>query len=81
MILAANLLGPIIISFPILTALIISCPRKTFSIFSIHLYYFQFLFMWNVSYSSRVWLFATPWTVAYQTPLSMEFTRQEYWSG
>ena len=26
-------------------------------------------------------LFATPWTVAYQGPLSMEFSRQEYWSG
>ena len=23
----------------------------------------------------------TPWTVAYQAPLSMGFTRQEYWSG
>ena len=30
---------------------------------------------------SRVWLFATPWTVAYQVPLSMGFSRQEYWSG
>ena len=30
---------------------------------------------------SVVWLFATPWTVAYQTPQSMEFSRQEYWSG
>ena len=30
---------------------------------------------------SHVWLFATPWTVAYQAPLSMEFSRQEYWSG
>ena len=30
---------------------------------------------------SRVLLFATPWTVAYQAPLSMEFSRQEYWSG
>ena len=26
-------------------------------------------------------LFATPWTVAYQVPTSMEFSRQEYWSG
>ena len=26
-------------------------------------------------------LFATPWTVAYQAPLSMEFFRQKYWSG
>ena len=25
--------------------------------------------------------FATPWTVACQAPLSMEFSRQEYWSG
>ena len=28
---------------------------------------------------SRVRLFATPWTIAHQ-PLSMEFSRQEYWS-
>ena len=27
------------------------------------------------------WLFVTPWTVAHQAPLSMEFSRQEYWSG
>ena len=25
--------------------------------------------------------FATPWTVAHQATLSMEFSRQEYWSG
>ena len=31
--------------------------------------------------SSVVWLFVTPWTVALQAPLSMEFSRQEYWSG
>ena len=30
---------------------------------------------------SRVWLFATPRTVARQVPLSMRFFRQEYWSG
>ena len=30
---------------------------------------------------SRVQLFATPWTVACQAPLSMGFFRQEYWSG
>ena len=30
---------------------------------------------------SLVQLFVTPWTVAYQAPLSMEFSRQEYWSG
>ena len=30
---------------------------------------------------SRVLLLATPWTAAYQAPLSMGFSRQEYWSG
>ena len=30
---------------------------------------------------SLVQLFATPWTVAYQAPQSMGFSRQEYWSG
>ena len=30
---------------------------------------------------SHVQLFVTPWTVARQVPLSMEFSRQEYWSG
>ena len=30
---------------------------------------------------SRVRHFATPWTAAYQAPLSMGFSRQEYWSG
>ena len=30
---------------------------------------------------SRVRLFATPWTAAYQAPLSMGLSRQDYWSG
>ena len=30
---------------------------------------------------SRVRLFAAPWTVAHQAPLSVGFSRQEYWSG
>ena len=30
---------------------------------------------------SRVQLFVIPYTVAHQAPLSMEFSRQEYWSG
>ena len=38
---------------------------------------------WKVKVKSlsRVWLFATPWTVAYQEPQSMGFSRQEYCSG
>ena len=30
---------------------------------------------------SHVLLFATPWIVAHQVPLSLGFSRQEYWSG
>ena len=30
---------------------------------------------------SRVQLFETQWSVAYQAPQSMGFSRQEYWSG
>ena len=35
---------------------------------------------WCAQLLSHVWLFATPWTVACQAPLSMEFSRQKYWS-
>ena len=35
----------------------------------------------KVKLLSRVQLFATPWTGAYQVPLSMGFSRQESWSG
>ena len=37
---------------------------------------------WKVKVKSlsHVWLFATPWTGAYQAPPSMGFSRQEYWS-
>ena len=34
-----------------------------------------------ISHFSRVQLFVTPWTVARQAPLSVGFSRQEYWSG
>ena len=38
---------------------------------------------WKVKVKSlsRARLFATPWTAAYQAPLPMGFSRQEYWSG
>ena len=35
----------------------------------------------KVKLLSPVWLLATPWTAAYQSPPSMGFSRQEYWSG
>ena len=43
--------------------------------------YFSFLCMHVCSSLSCVQLFGTPWTVAHQAPLYMEFSRQEYWSG
>ena len=39
------------------------------------------LYTVKVKLLSCVQLFAIPWTVAYQAPQSMEFSRQEYWSG
>ena len=41
----------------------------------------QIYFTLCVQSFSHVWLFVTSWTVAHQAPLSMEFYRQEYWSG
>ena len=38
---------------------------------------------WKVKVKSlsHLWLLVTPWTAAHQAPLSMGFSRQEYWSG
>ena len=44
----------------------------------------MFKFNWmkvKVKSLSHVRLFVTPWTVAYKAPLSMGFSRQEYWRG
>ena len=42
----------------------------------------SFILCWlDACMLSRVWLFVTPLTVAHQAPLSMGFSRQEYWSG
>ena len=38
-------------------------------------------YVFDVKLLSRVRLLVTPWTVAHQAPPSMEFSRQEYWSG
>ena len=44
---------------------------------------FSSAWKWKVKVKSlsHVRLLATPWTAAYQAPPSMEFSRQEYWSG
>ena len=44
---------------------------------------FSSAWKWNMKVKSlsRAWLLVTPWTAAHQAPLSMGFSRQEYWSG
>ena len=74
-----------------------SCPLSSSSPPDLNLSQYQGLLQWvgsshqvakvlelqkvKVKSLSFVWLFATPWTVAYQAPLSMGFSRQECWSG
>ena len=36
---------------------------------------------WVTNYFSNIQLFATHWTAVRRSPLSMEFSRQEYWGG
>ena len=41
----------------------------------------KFIFTRVLCHFSSVQFFATPWTVAHQASLSIEFSRQEYWTG
>ena len=41
----------------------------------------KFRNLWNYALIIQGQLFATLWTIAWQAPLSIEFPRQEYWSG
>ena len=44
-------------------------------------YRMDVVLVWHACMLSRVQCFVTPWTVVHQAPLSMGFSRQEYWSG
>ena len=52
--------------------------RSEEAIFSFRIIFYVYGYVLNCF--GYVWLFATLWTVAYQGPLSMGFSRQEYWS-
>ena len=41
----------------------------------------HFMYVCLLSRFSHVWLFETPWIAAHEGPLSMGFSKQEYWSG
>ena len=65
---------------------IVKLKKKSFTI--IKLKTVQILFLKKCFYNTNlavlkycVQLFANPWTVAYQDPLIMRFSRQEYWRG
>ena len=47
----------------------------------VYMYIHTYMYMYVYTYIECVQLFVTPWTVACQVPLSMEFFGQEYWSG
>ena len=44
-------------------------------------YVCEYILLVLFSSFSHVWLFATLWTITHQSPLSMGFSGQEYWSG
>ena len=48
---------------------------------TVQIYFYEYRTGEPVKLLSAVQLFATPWTVTYQAPSSMEFSRQEYWNG
>ena len=56
-----------------------SCDQ--YGLYSVLNIYPHWVSAYCVSVFSHVWLLATPWTAAHQAPLSMEFSRQERWSG
>ena len=61
--------------------MIVSGIQQSDSVIHIHTFIlFQILFPFSVSHFSYVRLFVTPWTVSHQSPLSMGFSTQEYWS-
>ena len=53
-----------------------------FGLLTYLIYYFYYIsYVYMPSCLSCVWLFAALWTIAHQAPLSMGFSRQEYWNG
>ena len=61
---------------------VLAINRETINrVFSLSRGKMMIIVQWKWKSLSRVQLFVTPWTVAYQVALSMGFSRQEYWSG
>ena len=56
------------------------CVESTIECIYTHIYYKEYIYLWSVS-CSVMSDSVTPWTVAHQAPLSMEFSRKQYRSG
>ena len=77
-----------ILKYSWLTVLCSRCTAKwfTYTYTCVYLFFFSNSYLFFKFFSpvlcvlSWVWLFVSPWTIALQAPLSMEFSRQEYWS-
>ena len=66
---------------PVYLFMVLLCVLSPFKVFLFVCLFVCFLIFVVVWYLSSVQLFAIPWTITHQAPLSMEFSRQEYWSG
>ena len=58
-----------------------SCVTIIVHIKKFYIYIYIYIYMYICQSFHRVSLFMTPWTVAREAPLSMEFSRQEHWSA
>ena len=72
------------ISFFIADNILYMCIEKSYCLYPFvcqHAFRFPLYLKLKLKSLSPIRLFATPWTGAHQAPLSMGFSRQEYWSG
>ena len=80
-----EILGTLLCLIPALVSWVLrACVFVCFLCFGFVLLWRRKHFLYSyifVCMRNRVWIFATPWTVAHQAPLSMGFSRQEYGSG
>ena len=65
--------------YPLKVSMVKHSPHSPFNIFTGGLNFCKWKVNVKMSVLNHVRLFVTPWTVAHQTPLSMEFSMQEYW--
>ena len=77
-----NLHSSIIYNSQVMEATLVSINRWMDKEDKVYVYIYIYIYIYICMYVlSRIWLSVIPWTVDHQPPLSMQFSRQEYWSG